>query len=95
MPAYRYKGTPIVLQLTEENADAYNRVANAMSEAPEPEIIATHEDHHEVRFELRVKNNSDLVVYNEVAKIINAIIKLGDGIPCDLPRDEHPIFIPV
>lgn len=93
MPAYRFKGTPIVLQLTEENADAYNRVANAMTVAPKPKIVRRDENTTQLVFKL--ENDSDMVVWDEVGSVINAIIKLGDGIPCDVSRDEAPTFIPV
>ena len=95
MPAYRFKGTPIVLQLTEENADAYNRVADAMTKAPQPEIVSRDENTTQLVIKLELENDSDMVAWNEVGSVINAIIKLGDGIPCDLPRDEAPTFIPV
>lgn len=95
MPAYRFKGTPIVLQLTEENADAYNRVANAMTEAPEPTVHSRTDETTQLLFELKIENDSDLDVWDEIGAVINAIIKLGDGIPCDLPRTEAPTFIPV
>jgi hypothetical protein len=95
MPAYRFKGTPIVLQLTEENADAYNRVANAMTAAPKPKIVRRDEKTTQLVFKLKLENDSDMAVWDEVGSVINAVIKLGDGIPCDLPRDEAPTFIPV
>jgi len=95
MPAYRFKGTPIVLQLTEENAAAYNRVADAMTAAPKPKIVRRDENTTQLVFKLKLENDSDMAVWDEVGSVINAIIKLGDGIPCDLPRDEAPTFIQV
>ena len=93
MPAYRFKGTPIVLQLTEENADAYNRVADAMTKAPQPTVHSRDDNTTQLLFHLEIENDSDLVVWDEIGSVVNAIIKLGDGIPCDLPRNEAPTFI--
>ena len=97
MPVYRYSGTPVVLELSEESAITYNLVATDIeSNWINPvQIIKTTPEHHEVV--LRISKGitqEQLDVYGKVSDLINLIISLNDGgLTCDRPMDEAPKFI--
>lgn len=78
---YSWLGTNIHLPMSEETANAYNRVADAFAEIPQ--------DHDFKKpFELKV-SREDMDIWNALADIINALIRLNGG-SLDYTEEETP-----
>lgn len=80
---YSWYGSPIQIVLTDDNADAYNRVMDCLQKLPNDFDI----------FGRGVKldvTKQDLAVYNKIAGIINEIIDLAGGSLPFGPNDFGP-----
>ena len=81
MAIYSWLGTPIHLEMTEDNAAAYNRVAHVLANTVQTDPT---------NIEISV-NSEDMFAYNKVAEVINLIIELNGG---SLPYSEEDIKTP-
>lgn len=100
MPAYRYSGTTVVIELSEENAATYNLVSADIAShwtTPIETVDDSHPDYRKIIIKVsKGITQKQLDIYGKVGELINLIISLNDGgLDCDLPMDEAPKFIPV
>lgn len=68
---YSWYGTPIQIAMTDEVAEAYNRMADVIAEAEIGDNITT--------MLFKEKQKGDMEAWNKVATIINLMIELCGG----------------
>lgn len=77
MAIYSFCGTPIQIEITDENAAVFNTIAKAFGDDPFNRTIEY------------VGKPEDLDVFNKVAALINGMIDLNDG---DLPYPDEQLY---
>lgn len=75
-PLYSWCGTPIQFHISDENAEAYNRVNKAIEEGT---ISLSPGSHPRSWWIWMNANRADMDIYNKVADVINKIIELNGG----------------
>lgn len=77
MAIYSFCGTPIQIEITDENAEVFNTIAKAFGRNPFDRTIEY------------VGKPEDLEVFNKVSAIINGMIDLNEG---ELPYPDEQLY---
>lgn len=88
MATYRIDGTTVVLNITDEVADAYHKFQDTFAQIPAEKLTEG--------FTMEGMTDRELELYDKYATMVNLMCELNGGaIDCSAPMDENIRLIKV